>query len=469
MTTGPAPATVSGRISGLARTGENGRPHNGHPHGAPQAAAPSKVPHLRTRYAHCEPEVWTHRMLAALDTGVKGGKWHNLIDKVFRLSVLEEAFAQVKANGGAAGVDHVTVAHFEDRLDVHLNGLHEALRSGTYRPQRIRRHYIAKAGSSEKRPLGIPTVRDRVVQTALRMVIEPIFEKEFAERSYGFRPKRGCKDALRRVDELLKAGYVHIVDADLKSYFDTIPQKRLMAHVAKRISDGAVLSLIESFLHQEVLDGAASWTPEAGTPQGAVISPLLSNIYLDPLDHLMARRGFEMVRYADDFVVMCQNPQDAAAALDVVRDWTAQAGLALHPDKTRLVDERIEGFEFLGYRFVKHRRWPRKTSMAKFRDAIRAKTRRTAGTGLKAIIAGINRVARGWIENFKHSHTTAFPDADGFIRRRLRSILRKQTNRYGSSKACGADHTRWPNAYFDSNGLFNLTTAHQLAKQSLPR
>lgn len=408
-------------------------------------------------------------MLMALDTGINGGKWYNLIDKLYRPSVLLEAFAQVKANGGAAGVDHVTVAHFEAQLDANLNGLHEALRSGSYRPQRIRRHYIPKPGSSEKRPLGIPTVRDRVVQTALRMAIEPVFEKEFAPHSYGFRPKKGCKAALARVDELLKAGYVHIVDADLKSYFDTIPQTRLMALVANRICDSAVLRLVGSFLEQEVLDGLEAWVPEAGTPQGAVISPLLSNIYLDPLDHLMAQRGFEMVRYADDFVVMCQNPEDAAAALDVVREWVAQAGLALHRDKTRLVDERVEGFEFLGYRFIRHRRWPRQKSMAKFRDAIRAKTMRTAGVSLKAVIAGVNKVARGWFEYFKHSHKTTFPEADGFIRRRLRSKLRKQTGRKGGSKACGADHTRWPNAYFDRCGLFNLTTARQLACQPLNR
>ena len=468
MTTGSTPAGTPRRISELAPAGEDGRPDHGEPHSHPQAA-PSPVLHVRTRYAHAEPEVWSHRMLVALDTGVRGGKWHSLMDKLYRPSVLLEAFAQVKANGGAAGVDHVTVAHFEARLDANLEMLHEALRSGTYRPQRIRRHYIPKPGSLEKRPLGIPTVRDRVVQTALRMAIEPVFEKEFAPHSYGFRPKKGCKDALRRVDELLKAGYVYIVDADLKSYFDTIPKDRLMALVAKRIADGGVLRLVGSFLQQEVLDGFEAWTPEAGTPQGAVISPLLSNIYLDPLDHLMAQRGFEMVRYADDFVVMCQSPEDAAAALQVVQEWTAQAGLALHPDKTRLVDERVEGFEFLGYRFIRHRRWPRQKSMLKFKDAIRAKTSRTVGQSLKAVIAQVNTIARGWFEYFKHSGKATFPSADGFIRRRLRSILRKQTGRKGTAKPSGADQTRWPNAYFDSYGLFNLTAAHQLASQSLKR
>ena len=208
---------------------------------------------------------------------------------------------------------------FEDRLEENLKNLSEDLRSGRYRPQQIRRHYIPKPGSKELRPLGIPTVRDRVVQTALLMVLEPIFEHDFAEHSYGFRPGRGCKDALRRVDELLKEGYTYIVDADLKSYFDTIPHDRLLALVGQKVSDGRVLSLIESFLKQGVLDGLREWTPEEGSPQGGCISPLLSNIYLNPLDHLMAEQGFEMVRYADDFVILCRSPEEAARALAVVQ------------------------------------------------------------------------------------------------------------------------------------------------------
>jgi RNA-directed DNA polymerase len=286
-----------------------------------------------------EPPIWTQRMLATLETGIKGGKWYSLIDKLYPIATLAAAFAAVKANDGAAGMDHVSIEDYAANLDANLNRLSEALRAGTYRPQAIRRHYIPKPGSQEKRPLGIPTVQDRVVQTALRMLIEPIFEKDFAAQSYGFRPSLGCKDALRRVDELLKAGFVHVVDADLKSYFDTIPKDRLRALVANKVSDRRVLALVEAFLGQTVLEGGQEWTPEQGTPQGAVISPLLSNIYLDPLDHLMARSGFEMVRYADDFVVLCRTPEDAAAALAVVRDWTAQAGLTLQrADRFRRID-----------------------------------------------------------------------------------------------------------------------------------
>ena len=230
-------------------------------------------------------------MLTALEQGVKGGKWYSLMDKVCALPNLRKAFARVKANGGAAGVDHVTVAEFERHLEANLEKLARALREGSYRPQAIRRHWIPKLGSKEKRPLGIPTVRDRVVQTALRAVLEPIFERDFAAQSYGFRPNRGCKDALRRVDTLLKAGYNWVVDADLKSYFDTIPHAALIDRVKEKVADGRVLELLEAFLTQKVMETAEGWTPEEGTPQGAVISPLLSNIYLDPLDQQMAEAG----------------------------------------------------------------------------------------------------------------------------------------------------------------------------------
>src|SRR5271167_3489088 len=329
------------------------------------------------RWAWVETMGWTERMLTALEQGVKGGKWFSLIDKIHPERTLRAAFGQVAANKGSAGVDHVTTTMFGDRLDEEVRKLSEQLRDGSYRPQAIRRHYIPKPGSQEKRPLGIPTVRDRVVQTALRMVLEPIFERDFAEHSYGFRPQRGCKDALRRVDALLKSGYTYVVDADLKSYFDTIPHDRLMALMGQKVSDGRVLNLIEAFLKQGVLDGLREWTPEEGSPQGGVISPMLSNIYLNPLDHLMAEQGFEMVRYADDFVILCRSPEEAARALAVVQAWTTENGLTLHPTKTRIVDARTESFDFLGYRFKRGNiRFPRPKSMQKLKDTVRAKTKR---------------------------------------------------------------------------------------------
>jgi RNA-directed DNA polymerase len=419
------------------------------------------------RWSWVEPSVWTPRMLAALEQGVKGGKWYSLMDKVYAPDTLEAAFEEVAANQGAAGVDHVSIEHFASDLDANLKRLSEGLRTGSYRPQAIRRHYIPKPGSQEKRPLGIPTVRDRVGQGALRMVLEPIFERDFAAQSYGFRPQRGCKDALRRVDELLKAGYTHIVDADLKSYFDSIPKDRLLMLVKQKVTDGRILALIEDFLEQSVLDGVREWTPEQGTPQGAVVSPLLSNIYLDPLDHQMAARGFEMVRYADDFVVLCRSQQEAEAALADVQQWTVSAGLTLHPTKTRLVNACIDGFEFLGYRFAAGQRRPRDKSLKKFKEAIRAKTKRTSGHSLYAIIRDTNRTLRGWFEYFKHSHPRTFPPLDGWIRRRVRNILRKRQGR--KSVSHGYDHIKWPNAFFATQGLFSLQAAHAQARQSFCR
>ena len=252
------------------------------------------------RWSWVEPSVWTERMLTALEAGVKGGKWYSLIDKVSSLRNLRSAFADVKRNRGSAGVDRVTIGMFEAHLEENLQRLSESLKEGNYQPQAVRRVWIPKPGSREKRPLGIPTVRDRVVQAAVRHVLEPIFERDFAAQSYGFRPGRGAKDALRRVAELLKAGYIHVVDADLQSYYDTIPRQPLLEQVREKVADSKVLDLLEAYLGQEVLESAKHWTPERGTPQGAVISPLLSNIYLDPLDHRMAQLGYEMVRYADD-------------------------------------------------------------------------------------------------------------------------------------------------------------------------
>jgi len=437
----------------------------GVPKAANHAGEDPRTAGLAHDWSWTEPTVWTQRMLTALEQGVKGGKWYSLIDKLNTEATLRAAFAQVAANRGAAGVDHVTVEHYAKDADANLRGLSEELRTGRYRPQQIRRHYIPKPGSGEMRPLGIPTVRDRVVQTALRIVMEPIFERDFAAHSYGFRPRRGCKDALRRVQELLKTGHVHIVDADLKSYFDTIPKDRLMDLIGQKVADNCVLALIASFLEQGVLDGEQEWTPEQGTPQGAVVSPLLSNIYLDPLDHLMAARGFEMVRYADDFVVMCRSQEEATAALAVVQQWTASAGLTLHPTKTRLVDEREHGFDFLGYHFEAGKRWPRSKSRKKLRDTIRAKTKRTSGHSMTQIIADVNRTLRGWFEYFKHSYRPTFRMEDGFVRRRLRSILRKRSHRKGSAKANGADQTRWTNAYFAALRLFSLQQAHAAACQ----
>jgi RNA-directed DNA polymerase len=358
----------------------------------------------------------------------------------------------------------------ERHREKEIGDLQRELREQKYRPQAVKRVWIEKLGSKEKRPLGVPAVRDRIVQGALRHVMEPIFERGFAPQSYGFRPGRGCKGALRRVDELLKSGYGWVVDADLKSYFDTIPQDRLMERVGQKIADGRVLALIETMLKSGVMDALEGWQPipqsRDGTPQGAVISPLLSNIYLDPLDWLMANGGYEMVRYADDFIILCKSESQAQMALEKVREWVTQEGLTLHPEKTRIVEaSQPGGFDFLGYHFERGMKWPRKKSMDRLKDTIRAKTRRRQGRSMTKICQDLNRTLRGWFEYFKHSKGTAFETVDGYIRGRLRSILRRRAHRQG--RGTGRDHQKWPNAYFTAMGLICLKQAHRAACQSL--
>ncbi len=404
-------------------------------------------------------------MLEALENGVKGSKWFSLIDKVWKGDNLSAAWLRTTLNAGSPGVDGQSIRQFSTHLDKELKTLQRQLMDGSYTPQPVRRCWIDKLGSHEKRPLGIPAVRDRIVQGAIRNVLEPIWEREFAAHSYGFRPGRGCKDALRRVDNLLGGGHTWIVDADLKSYFDTIPHDQLMERMNERISDGRLLALVEQYLKAGVMDGMKGWeATEQGTPQGAVISPLLANLYLNPLDHLMAEQGYEMTRYADDFVVQCRSEAEAHRALETIRQWAQANGLTLHPVKTRIVEATQKGgFDFLGYHFERGMKWPRTKSLDKFKDALRNKTRRTQGQSLSMVIAGLNPVMRGWFEYFKHSHWTTFGVLDGWIRMRLRSILRK--NRGGKGRGRGLDHYQWPNAYFEKLGLFNLEKARDLASQ----
>jgi len=420
----------------------------------------------RARWSWVEPEVWTERMLAALEDGVKGGRWYSLLDKVYAERTLQAAWARVQRNGGSAGVDRQSVEAFAARAEQNLAELGEELRAGTYRPQPVRRVWIPKPGQTERRPLGIPAVKDRVVQGALKLVLEPIWEAEFAEQSYGFRPRRGCKAALRRVQELLDGGATWVVEVDLKSYFERIPHEALLREVEQKVSDGGVLKLLRAYLSQRVMDGLEQWQPEAGTPQGAVVSPLLANLYLDPLDKLMAEQGWQMVRYADDMVGLCGSPAEAAAVLREIRVWVLARGLELHPEKTRIVDATQRGgFDFLGYHFERGMRWPSRRSERKLRDAIRARTRRNSGQSLTMIIAGLNPILRGWFAYFKHSHGTTFERLDRWLRMRLRSILRQRRGGHGRGR--GADHQRWPNAYFVRHGLFTMQTARRQAVRAL--
>jgi RNA-directed DNA polymerase len=418
-------------------------------------------------FSWAEASVWTERMLSALVNGVKGGKWYALMDKVFALDTLTAAWTKVEANAGAAGVDGQSIERFAAKADVYLAELSAALREGSYRPQAVKRVEIPK-GDGKTRPLGIPTVKDRIVQQAVRLVIEPIFETGFRDESYGFRPGRGCRDALREVDRLIKEGYTYVVDADLKGYFDSIPHDRLMARVEAKVSDGRVLDLIRCWLSADILKGLEKWTPTRGSPQGAVISPLLANIYLDPLDAAIAGRGYRMVRYADDFVILCRTREEAEAALEDVRAWVSDNGLALHPEKTHVGDCRQpgQGFEFLGYRFEAGQRHVRKKSLNTLKDAIRAKTKRTRGDSLARIVADLNRTLRGWFGYFKHAHYAIFERLDAFTRRRLRALLRRQEKRSSRMGMSKADHQRWPKAFFAEAGLFALHAAWLSASQS---
>ena len=304
--------------------------------------------------------------------------------------------------------------------------------------------------------LTVPAVRDRTVEAALRNVREPIFENDFAESSYGIRRGRGCREAVARIEGLLRQGYVWCVDGDFKSYFDTIPQAPLMAWVKARVVDGSVLALIQQCRKAGVLEELQGWQPtETGTPQGAVISPWLANLYLNPLDHELERRGWRSVRYADDFVVLCRTQAEAEPVRDFLRTWTRAAGLILHPTKTRIVEATGPGFDFLGWHFREGKKWPGKKSLHKWQDKLRPLTRRTNGWSLTAIIARVNPILRGWHGYFRDSHPSGLRGPDGWLRRRLRAMLRKRERRPGYGRG-QADNQKWPNRWFAAQGLWSL-------------
>ena len=420
---------------------------------------------LWQRYG-AERGVWSESMLIALEKGIEGNKWFSLIDKVRSDRALGIAWEKVRSNAGACGVDGISVEFFEkDSLD-RLLAVKERLTKNEYEPKLIRRVYIPKPGSKEKRPLGIPAVIDRVVQSAVKMVIEPIFERDFAPSSYGFRPGGGCKDALREVERQLRSGYEYVVDVDIKGYFDNIPHEALLTLVKERIADGKVLGLIEQFLKQGVLEEGVEIEPEKGSPQGGIVSPLLANIYLNPLDWLMAELGFKSVRYADDIVVMAPSAKVAEQALEQLKSWAEQADLTLHPDKTRLVDmtESRAHFDFLGYRFLRRAkgkviRLVRPKSKKKLRESLRHPTKRANGRSLDHIIAIINPKLQGWFAYFMQAHLSEHAAMDSWVRMRLRSILRKRHK--GKGRGRGLDHFKWPNRYFENLGLFSLERARE--------
>lgn len=310
------------------------------------------------------------------------------------------------------------------------------------------------------RPLGMPSVKDKIAQQAVKMALEPIFENEFLDISFGFRPKRGAQMAIAEVDRLIKEGYTWVLDADLQNYFDTIPHDKLLGKVEQRISDGRINKLLKMWLEQEIMDECKSWVPTSGAAQGAVISPLLSNIYLHDLDVAVTNAGFKMLRYADDFVILTRSQEEAERALSLVQAWVHEHELTLHPEKTHIGNCMIEGqgFEFLGYRFEAGTSWVRRKSIQKFRDRIRELTSRVGGKSIHKVIAEVNPVLRGWCGYFKNVTKYTLGTFDSFVRRRLRAIIQRQNKK--RSFGAGWCNIKLPNKFFANMGLFNMET-HQ--------
>lgn len=407
--------------------------------------------------------VWTPAMVEArAKLRSERRKWYLLYDKLHDPRNLNEAWKQVEANGGAPGLSGLTVEQYGESLDYRLEKLGERLRQQQYEVRPIRRKLIPKTdGSGKMRPLGIPEVEDRLVQAAIVRLIEPIFEDKFLACSHGFRPERSAHHALAEVEKAVAGNRPYILDGDIQDCFGSIPQEPLMECVAREISDGKLLRLVRRFVEADIVEEMRRWTPEKGTPQGAVLSPLLANIYLHEFDHAMEQAGFQVVRYADDFVVLCGTRGEAEAARAKANEVLSGMGLKLHPEKTRVVDARTERFQFLGYEWWPGGRGPRRGSRDKLRDTVRARTPRCSGRSLRQVIADLNPTLRGWYAYFRYSHRAALREQDGFVRRRLRSILRKFSKRRGTARP--EDNARYPNRIFHEFGLFSMELAQQQA------
>jgi len=367
-----------------------------------------------------------------------GRRFHALYDRIRRGDVLAEAWKRVKANGGAAGVDEVDVSTIERQgVASFISKVAQCLQDGQYRPQPVRRRYIPKSDGTQ-RPLGIPTVRDRVVQAAAKLVLEPIFEADFRDSSHGFRPRRGATGALETIRLQGSRGHRYVVDGDIRQFFDRLDRSRLMGLLRRRISDRRVLKLVRQWLDAGVMEEGTVRKTLTGTPQGGVISPLLANIYLHVLDEAWERECRHLgilVRYADDFVVLCRTRAQADEALRRVREILAGMGLELHPDKTRVVELGLgrEGFVFLGCylrvvrSYAKGRtylfRWPSPKAMNRVRERIRELTNRSRRAGMRdvrEVIRDLNPVLRGWGNYFRTGNASLkFREVDRYVNQRL--------------------------------------------------